>query len=251
MLLSIAIHILLLLIVLAPLFDIPPKKEEIAGILVSFGSIDEVSDTTSDTAPPAPSTEDSPTEPARSPPPVAPPAPKTKPAATATQDVNPVVAEVDKSAAQAEQAAIAKAEQEQKERAAFNRKKNQFGDLLSGGSTASETPGSKASPQGAPDAAVLEELSSGSGDIGGGLSDRGLVYEPPISDDSQQTGRVVMDVCVDAAGTVIEARFTQKGSTTTASNLVAIAKKAALQYRFTPSETDKQCGTIKMDFKVQ
>ncbi|MGB4849997.1 MAG: hypothetical protein WBP41_18875, partial [Saprospiraceae bacterium] len=58
-------------------------------------------------------------------------------------------------------------------------------------------------------------------------------------------------VCVDKTGKVIKAVYTQKGSTNTDSELKEIARKAALQFKFTLSEIEEQCGTITVDFKVR
>jgi len=40
------------------------------------------------------------------------------------------------------------------------------------------------------------------------------------------------------------------GSTTTDRTLVEIAEKAARDYKFTGSSSDKQCGTVTIDFKL-
>ena len=56
---------------------------------------------------------------------------------------------------------------------------------------------------------------------------------------------------VDKTGKVIKADYTQKGSTTTDSELKDIARKAALQFKFTLSEIEEQCGTITVDFKIK
>ena len=87
--------------------------------------------------------------------------------------------------------------------------------------------------------------------VGGGLGNRGVLHEPQINDRSQKTGRVVISVCVDKTGKVIKADYTQKGSTTTDSELKDIARKAALQFKFTLSEIEEQCGTITVDFKIK
>ena len=79
----------------------------------------------------------------------------------------------------------------------------------------------------------------------------GVLHEPKISDNSQKTGRVVISVCVDKTGRVIKATYTQKGSTTTDSELQRIAREAALQFKFTTSDIEEQCGTITVDFKLK
>jgi hypothetical protein len=170
---------------------------------------------------------------------------------TSTEDNSVRVREAEaKANAQAEanrKAAAAAAQQ-----AEYNKTKKSYGDLL-GGSGKGNTgkPGSQGDPNGDPNSDILEGISKGSGRVGGGLGTRGVLHEPQISDGSQKTGRVVISVCVDKSGKVVKAEYTQKGSTTTDSELKAIARKAALQFKFTLSEIEEQCGTITVDFKVR
>ena len=100
------------------------------------------------------------------------------------------------------------------------------------------------SPNGDPNADNLKGISTGSGKIGGGLDGRGVKYEPRIQENSQKTGRVVVNVCVDGNGNVISAKYTQKGSTTTDAGLRQIAEENAGKFKFTASNVDQQCGTI-------
>jgi hypothetical protein len=60
-----------------------------------------------------------------------------------------------------------------------------------------------------------------------------------------------MKVCVNPEGDVISAEYTQRGSTTTDSDLKRIAQKAVYQFKFSPGDLEKQCGTITIDFKVE
>ncbi len=147
-----------------------------------------------------------------------------------------------------QEAAEAKARKE----AEYNKTKDQFGDLF-GGSGKGKTgkAGNQGDPNGDPDAKNLEGISTGSGTIGGGLGGRGLVSKPSVKDNSQKTGKVVIRVCVSSSGSVVSADFTQKGSTTTDSQLINIAKEASRKYKFTPSDVDKQCGTITYDFVLR
>ncbi|MDQ3015216.1 MAG: hypothetical protein M3R25_00600 [Bacteroidota bacterium] len=150
--------------------------------------------------------------------------------------------------ADAQRKAAAEAERQE----AYNKTKKSYGDLLGGGSKGNTgKSGSQGDPNGDPNAKALEGISKGSGRVGGGLGNRGVLHEPQISDKSQKTGRVVISVCVDKAGKVIKADYTQKGSTTTDSELKEIARKAALQFKFTTADIEEQCGTITVDFKVQ
>lgn len=148
---------------------------------------------------------------------------------------------------EARKAAEAKAEME----AAAKKAKKEYSDLFGSGRGENENAGNQGDPNGDPNEENLKGISSGSGRIGGGLSDRGVVFEPSIRDSSQKTGKVVIKVCVDSHGNVTTAKFTQKGSTTTDKYLVNKAEKAAAKYKFTPSaNVEIQCGSIAVDFKV-
>lgn len=144
-----------------------------------------------------------------------------------------------------------KAEAEAKKKAEYEKAKKQFGDSFGGGKGETDSPGNQGDPDGDPDASRLEGISTGSGVVGGGLGDRGVVYEPKINDNSQKTGTVVMRVCVGRDGQVVSADYTQKGSTTADSELRAIAIRSAKRFKFSKSTVDKQCGTITIDFKVR
>ena len=128
--------------------------------------------------------------------------------------------------------------------AELQEKKQKFGKLFGSGQGGKEGEGSK----GDPDSKALEGISKGTGSIGGGLSGRKVVQTPTISEASQKYGRVIVKICVDKLGKVISSKFTQKGSTTTDSQLVKIAEKGATKYVFAPGELDNQCGTITFDF---
>ncbi|MCB0600580.1 MAG: hypothetical protein KDC28_05110 [Saprospiraceae bacterium] len=127
----------------------------------------------------------------------------------------------------------------------------QYGDLFGSGKGKTNTSGNQGDPNGDPNAKNLEGISTGSGTVGGGLGDRGVLYEPVINDNSQKTGRVVVKVCVDTDGHVVSADYTQKGSTTTDATLRDLAIQSAKKFRFTKSSIDKQCGTITIDFKLK
>ncbi len=170
---------------------------------------------------------------------------------TSTQESTVTSKEAEaKKAAQAD--AQRKAAEDARKQEAYNKTKKSYGDLLGGsGKGTTGKPGSQGDPNGDPNSNVLEGISNGSGRVGGGLGSRGVLHEPQINDRSQKTGRVVITVCVDKNGKVIKAEYTQKGSTTTDSELKDIARKAAQQFKFTLSDIEEQCGTITVDFKVK
>ena len=83
------------------------------------------------------------------------------------------------------------------------------------------------------------------------ISNRKVLFVPKIEDQSQKEGRVVIKICVNGAGNVISARYTQLGSTTTDSYLINLATKNAKLYRFSKSDSPKQCGIVNIDFEVR
>jgi hypothetical protein len=154
--------------------------------------------------------------------------------------------------AKAEEEARQKAEAEAKKKSEYEQAKKQYGTLLSGsGKGETGAPGNQGDPSGDPNAQNLKGVSTGSGMVGGGLGNRGVKYEPTISDDSQKVGKVVVSVCVDKSGKVISAEYTQRGSTTTDTDLRELAERSARKFIFTESSIEKQCGTITVDFKVR
>ncbi|MBP9790014.1 MAG: energy transducer TonB, partial [Bacteroidia bacterium] len=74
-----------------------------------------------------------------------------------------------------------------------------------------------------------------------------------ITDHSQETGKVVVDITVDKDGTVETAIPGGRGSTTTSAYLFRLAKEAAMKAKFNPSPegADIQKGTISFVFLVQ
>lgn len=112
--------------------------------------------------------------------------------------------------------------------------------------------GNQGQPDGDPDGKALDGISTGTGAIGGGLGGRDIVSRPPrITDNSQKQGKVVVEICVDADGTVTSAAFTQRGSTTSDNQLISLAVANAKRYKFTSGGADKQCGTVTYNFKLQ
>ena len=251
---SFVTHLVFIALLFIPMLASTPPIEEEEGLLVSIGLPDEGQGEE------APSTSEEKPEPK--------PEPKreepvkevstTKPQKQVSSKVITTNQESDvkvKEAAaqkQAQAESQRRAAEEAKKQEAYNNTKKSYGDLL-GGSGKGNTgkPGSQGVPNGDPNAKALEGISKGSGRVGGGLGNRGVLHEPRINDASQKTGRVVISVCVDKNGKVIKADYTQKGSTTTDSELKDIAKRAALQFKFTDSDIEEQCGTITVDFKIR
>nr|MBS0038018.1 energy transducer TonB [Saprospiraceae bacterium] len=152
---------------------------------------------------------------------------------------------------EAEEAEKKKAEEAQRKQEEYEETKKQFGDLLGGGRGQTGQSGNQGDLDGDPDATRLEGISTGSGMVGGGLGNRGVLFEPSIRDNSQKTGKVVVRVCVDSNGEVVSAEYTQRGSTTTDGYLRSKAIESAQRFKFSQSDVDRQCGTITIDFRLQ
>ncbi len=130
---------------------------------------------------------------------------------------------------------------------ALEENKSKFGSLFGQGSKG-PVDANKGDELGKPDANALDAISSGKGTAGDGLNSRGIVFEPVIKDNSQKTGKVVVEVCVNNQGKVTSAKYTQKGSTTTDQYLVDLGVRNAKKYVFTSSEIAEQCGSITINF---
>lgn len=267
---SLALHVGIILLALLPLLsyqDPPPGQE---GVLISFGEINQGS---GDDRPDVQQEEfvEQPTEesqPEEVPQPVQeaaePPKPVEKKIMTVDDSEIRIKKQKEQEAAkEAEDAARKRAEEDAarkkaaaeaaaQKKAEYDKARKQYGDFFGGsGKGKTDKPGNQGVPDGDPDATKLEGISKGSGVVGDGLTNRGVKRAPEISDSSQKTGRVVIYVCVDRAGNVTKADYTQRGSTTSDSRLVTLAKQNAYRYLFSQSSMDEQCGTITYDFKVK
>lgn len=139
--------------------------------------------------------------------------------------------------------------------AAANNTKDQIGGLFGSGSGNGNTgtPGNQGDPNGDPNADKLTGISTGDGRVAGGLGGRGVVNSPPVRENSQVSGRVVIKVCVAPNGSISSAEYTQSGSSTANSQLVnaAIANAKKWKFKADPTAPQQQCGTVTYDFKVQ
>lgn len=153
--------------------------------------------------------------------------------------------------AEAEAARKKAAAEEARKKQEYQDAKKQFGNIFGEGKGQTDQAGNQGDPSGDPSSNVLEGISTGSGVVGGGLGSRGVTHVPKITDRSQKSGRVVVNVCVDQNGKVISAQYTQRGSTTTDSELRSIAERNARLFQFTESNNQKQCGTITINFQLE
>ncbi|MEQ8323070.1 MAG: energy transducer TonB [Vicingaceae bacterium] len=86
-----------------------------------------------------------------------------------------------------------------------------------------------------------------------GLGGRSMVKRPDVRDDSQEEGKVVVDIVVDKYGKVVRANPGARGSTTTSALLYKIAKEAALSTKFdtNPQAPEQQKGQIVFTFLLK
>jgi outer membrane biosynthesis protein TonB len=146
------------------------------------------------------------------------------------------------------------------EQAAKDKFKGRFGTGTQGGTNGgggtgtgrgnTGTPGNQGRPDGDPDSKVLDGIGHGPGTVNG-FGGRGVRSAPKLQENSQKAGKVVLDVCVDADGSVVSAKFKAVGSTTTEDDLIDAAIRNARQYKFAAGGADKQCGTISYNFIVR
>lgn len=161
---------------------------------------------------------------------------------------------IDKARAEAKRKADAEAKERQRiadERAAEAAKYKRLGTVSGSDRGNNNTTGTTGREDGNTSGEALDGISTGSGVLGGGISGRKIVGKPSISDQSQNTGTVNVKVCVDSDGNVTSANYTQAESTTTNAALIAKAVAGARKYKFDKNDRDSQCGTIKINFKVQ
>jgi TonB family protein len=145
------------------------------------------------------------------------------------------------------------AQEEARRRQEAQNTRDQIGGLFGSGSGKGNTgkPGNQGDPNGDPNSGNLEGISKGSGRVGGGLGNRGVVRSPSITETFQKTGTVVVEVCVNANGDVTRADLKLAGTTTQDAQLVNAAKANARQWKFSAGQVDSQCGTITYNFRVQ
>jgi outer membrane biosynthesis protein TonB len=82
------------------------------------------------------------------------------------------------------------------------------------------------------------------------LAGRSMVSSPTIQDNSQEEGKVVVDIIVDKYGKVLRANPGARGSTTTNAVLYQKAREAALKTRFNanPDAAEEQKGQMTFIF---
>ncbi len=275
---TIVLHLAILVLCLLFGFSVPPPPETELGILVNFGTDDTGMGLIEPSAPA--SQEDA------SPPPPSEPEIVTDDEPILTQDTEeaPEVKKVDPEAERKRQEQIEaerirreqveaeriRKEQEEIERQRIEAEQKRQADIMdrtkkalegsrnAGTSSTSEGVAGGEGNQGVPSG----DLNSQNRGDGGGTGNSGISYDlggrgfqklPLPQYDSQEEGRVVVEVSVDRSGKVIQANPGFKGTTILDDYLLRVAKEAALQASFDakPDAPAIQKGTITYNFVLK
>ena len=113
--------------------------------------------------------------------------------------------------------------------------------------------GDQGAPGGNPDADNYKGGGNGNGSgvsLLRGLNGRKITRIPSFEDDFNENAKVAVDIRVDANGNVVSAEYQPRGSTTSDSNLKAIAIRKAKQVKFNPG-SDESVGTLQFNFKLK
>jgi hypothetical protein len=116
-----------------------------------------------------------------------------------------------------------------------------------------EKPGDKGRPDGQEGG---DPDGTGKGNLGNGISYtlRGFDVSgsPNIKNNTQKTGTVVVEVCVNRQGKIVSTKL-GRGSTTTDSYLIELSEKAVKELNIKPvgSVTDTNCGTVTIKYERQ
>ncbi len=167
-----------------------------------------------------------------------------------TQDIEDAPAVVKKDEKKEEQVVEEeKPKVNQKAMDAMQQWKSKKGEGSEGGDGETGEAGNQGSIDGDPNSKNYSGGGIGDG-ITYSLAGRSVVGKPTIKDDSQEEGKVVVDIIVDKQGKVIRATPGARGSTTASSLLYKKAKEAALQTRFSakPNAAEEQKGQMTFIF---
>lgn len=111
-------------------------------------------------------------------------------------------------------------------------------------------PGDQGKPGGVPNSNNYEGTGQGDEGVGFDLSGRGAKHLPKPAYDSEEVGKVVVEIHVDRYGKVVYARAGAQGTTISDLSLRRLAEDAARKSVFTPDPKApaKQKGTITYNF---
>ncbi len=80
--------------------------------------------------------------------------------------------------------------------------------------------------------------------IGNGLGERKLDNSPDLLIISDRAGKVVIDVCVDEQGKVMDASINKSLTTLFKTSLTSLALRKSKEFKFYPSFREEQCGYL-------
>lgn len=265
LIISIVVHIFFLILLFIPFLTYPDPPPGQKGITVNLG-IPEF-DNFEDAAPAAPNTEPEPA-PEK---PTTEPEPQTRPERSEpvqeevvqTEDPEAIALRKEQERKERERQEQLRKEREEAERrrqaeedrrrreAEAQENKEKFSDLFKNSGSGSDNDPAGGDPDGEPNSGALDKVSTSAGTVTGDLAGRGRpIASPKVEDNSQKTGRVAINVCVDANGNVTSAKYTQRGSTTGDPTLKSKAIANAKKWKF-PQGSKTDCGTITYEFKVR
>ena len=82
----------------------------------------------------------------------------------------------------------------------------------------------------------------------GEIANRTILQSEEAYATTEKRGTIAIKICVDRAGNVMSAKFTQRGSTTFNSYLKKVALKAAKSIKFATLDVPEQCGIVNYKF---
>jgi hypothetical protein len=86
--------------------------------------------------------------------------------------------------------------------------------------------------------------------ISRGLTGRKFTRLPSFEDDFNENAKIAIDIRVNEDGTVVNAVYQSRGSTSGSATLKAIAIRKAQQIKFTPGD-DESTGTVIFNFRLK
>lgn len=86
--------------------------------------------------------------------------------------------------------------------------------------------------------------------ISRGLTGRAIQRFPSFEDDFNENDKIAVDLRIDEAGKVLSATYQSRGSTSSNSNLKAIAIRKAMQIKFSAGEGES-LGTVIFNFRLK
>ncbi|RYY29725.1 MAG: hypothetical protein EOO04_06675 [Chitinophagaceae bacterium] len=112
--------------------------------------------------------------------------------------------------------------------------------------------GDQGKPGGNPDSKNYEGGGRGTGGVtvSRGLQGRRITGVPLFEDEFNENAKVAMDITVDGNGKVVSATYQPRGSTTSDPSMKEIARRKALQVRFSTGDAEA-VGTIIFNFRLK